>query len=185
MDIRDVNFDIYGQLLSASGAPMGNNFAISNAIYEQRFAEIAYSPTSNVYLVVWDDNRAENRDIYGQLVSGSSGALIGENFPIAEGANSQMFPELTYIPDGDKFLVTWSEKVGISSNYDVLGRFVSAGYKDPVSGQTFQDVPSNSAFWAYVERLALHKVMGGYTCDNAAGLPCVAPGNLALLQGRG
>ena len=127
MDIRDVNFDIYGQLLSASGSPTGNNFAISNAIYEQRFAKIAYSPASNVYLVVWDDNRAQNRDIYGQFVSGSSGALIGENFPIAEGANSQMFPELTYSPNGDKFLVTWSEKIGISSNYDVFGRFVSAG----------------------------------------------------------
>ena len=54
----------------------------------------------------------------------------------------------------------------------------SAGLNDPVPGtqQTFQDVPPASTFWLYVERLANHNVMSGYTCGTP-GEPCVAPDN--------
>jgi endoglucanase len=47
-----------------------------------------------------------------------------------------------------------------------LAKFVSnaAGYGDtiPPTQQTFSDVPPDSAFWLYVERAALHGVIGGY-----------------------
>lgn len=52
----------------------------------------------------------------------------------------------------------------------------SAGFIEPVSGQTFEDVPSGSTFYEFVERLIARGVMNGYACGGA-GEPCVAPGN--------
>jgi spore coat protein A len=48
-----------------------------------------------------------------------------------------------------------------------------AGYVDtvPSTQQTFNDVPSTSIFWIYVERVALHNVLSGYECG-AEGEPC-------------
>ena len=57
----------------------------------------------------------------------------------------------------------------------------AAGFQDPTPEQTFQDVPASNPFFPYVERLVLHKVMSGYTCDNAD-LMCVAPGNLPYFK---
>jgi hypothetical protein len=52
----------------------------------------------------------------------------------------------------------------------------AAGFNDPVSGQHFQDVPPNSAFYQYVERMSQRGIISGYRCGSA-GEPCVAPAN--------
>jgi N-acetylneuraminic acid mutarotase len=52
----------------------------------------------------------------------------------------------------------------------------AAGFQDPVSGQTYEDVPTTHTFWEWVERLSGRGVMGGYSCGGA-GEPCVPPGN--------
>jgi hypothetical protein len=54
----------------------------------------------------------------------------------------------------------------------------AAGYTEPIPAtqQTFADVPSGSAFWLYIERLASQGVIGGYPCGGV-GEPCVAPDN--------
>jgi hypothetical protein len=52
----------------------------------------------------------------------------------------------------------------------------AAGFQDPVSGQTFQDVPPGSTFYDFIERLASRGVMGGYPCGGASE-PCVPPTN--------
>jgi hypothetical protein len=55
----------------------------------------------------------------------------------------------------------------------------SWGWSEPVSGQTFQDVPpdySDGAFYPHVERIARRHIFGGYPCGGA-GEPCVAPDN--------
>jgi hypothetical protein len=54
---------------------------------------------------------------------------------------------------------------------------VSAGYSDPVSGQTFEDVQPGTAFYTYTEQLAGDGVMGGYPCGQVEGEPCVPPDN--------
>lgn len=52
----------------------------------------------------------------------------------------------------------------------------SAGFSEPVSGQTFEDVPPSSTFYTYIERLATREIMAGYACGGS-GEPCVAPDN--------
>jgi hypothetical protein len=52
----------------------------------------------------------------------------------------------------------------------------AAGFVEPVSGQTFEDVPPGSTFYDFIERLASRGVMSGYPCGGA-GEPCNPPTN--------
>ncbi len=47
----------------------------------------------------------------------------------------------------------------------------SAGFSEPVSGQTFQDVPSSNTFYEWIERLTGRGYMSGYVCGGP-GEPC-------------
>jgi N-acetylneuraminic acid mutarotase len=53
----------------------------------------------------------------------------------------------------------------------------AAGFIEPVSGQTFQDVPPGSTFYDFIERLASRGVMSGYPCGSIPTEPCVPPEN--------
>jgi hypothetical protein len=66
-----------------------------------------------------------------------------------------------------------------------MAKFISgaANYQDniPPNQQTFTDVPPNSTFWVYIERVYLHGIVTGYS-DPArcpTGAPCFLPGNNA------
>jgi hypothetical protein len=57
----------------------------------------------------------------------------------------------------------------------------SANWSEPVTGQSFEDVPVGSTFYDYAERMAAHGVMSGYPCGGV-GEPCVPPGNLPYFR---
>jgi hypothetical protein len=50
------------------------------------------------------------------------------------------------------------------------------GYADPHTDQTFEDVPSNSTFYIFIERLAVRTIINGYPCGGL-GEPCSPPLN--------
>src|SRR5205823_6516990 len=60
---------------------------------------------------------------------------------------------------------------------------LSAGFNEPVSTQTFQDVAPGSTFYNYVERLATRGFMSGYTCGNPE--PCVPPSHRPYFRPNG
>jgi hypothetical protein len=49
----------------------------------------------------------------------------------------------------------------------------SAGFDEGINSQTFEDVPSGSPFYVWIERLATRSIMGGYACGGV-GEPCGA-----------
>lgn len=51
----------------------------------------------------------------------------------------------------------------------------AAGFNDPPSGQTFEDVLPGSPFYDFIERLASRGVMQGYPCGQVPTEPCVPP----------
>ena len=65
-------------------------------------------------------------------------------------------------------LVTRGQIAKIASN--------SAGFVEPVGGQTFEDVPPGSTFYEFIQRLTGRGVMSGYACGGA-GEPCNPPSN--------
>ncbi len=53
---------------------------------------------------------------------------------------------------------------------------IAFGFNEPVSGQTFEDVPSTNTFYPYVERMASCGIIGGYPCGSP-GEDCIPPNN--------
>jgi hypothetical protein len=64
---------------------------------------------------------------------------------------------------------------GSNATRGQLSKIVSnaAEFEDTPSGQSFEDVPTNSPFYEYIERLTGRGVMSGYPCGGA-GEPCQA-----------
>jgi len=52
----------------------------------------------------------------------------------------------------------------------------AANFNEPVSGQTFEDVPPSHSFYEWIQRLASRNIMSGYACGGP-GEPCVPPQN--------
>jgi hypothetical protein len=52
----------------------------------------------------------------------------------------------------------------------------AAGWTETPTGQTFEDVPSASTFYLWIERVAVRGIVGGYPCGGD-GEPCLPPGN--------
>lgn len=133
-DDRDTatnNDDIYGRLIAggAGGGPGGSEFVddeIHIAVREdaQRYPAVAYDSVHHNFLVVWEDMRNSDsifrRDIFGQRVRASDGALQGGNFQITSESAHGSWPNVGYCPAGsgdgdDNFLVIWSNQNGIHS----------------------------------------------------------------------
>ncbi len=57
----------------------------------------------------------------------------------------------------------------------------AAGLTEPPGAQMFQDVPSGSTFYDYIQRLASHGYVNGYQCGRP-GEPCVPPANLPYFR---
>jgi hypothetical protein len=53
----------------------------------------------------------------------------------------------------------------------------AAGFTEPHTTQTFQDVAPGSTFYDFIERLASRGVMSGYPCNSVPSEPCIPPGN--------
>ena len=73
--------DIYGTRVTASGVVLDvAGIAINTAANDQIQPAVAFDGAS--YLVVWQDSRGANVDIYGQRVA-TTGALLGTDFNIS------------------------------------------------------------------------------------------------------
>jgi hypothetical protein len=106
-DDRNGNWDIYGQWLTHTGEPVGSNFPISNTDADQQSPDLVYNSQDNLYLVVWQDNRHENWDIYGRRVL--SDGSKGSDFRISWSAGAEQIPAVAYNGDHE-YLVTWQDK---------------------------------------------------------------------------
>jgi hypothetical protein len=122
-DYRSGNYDIYGARVTQAGVLLDSaNIAVSTAPYYQCSPAVAFDGTN--YLVVWQDNRSGNYDIYGARVTPAGVVLDGGpsgGIAISTAANAQCSTAVAF--DGTNYLVVWQDYR--SGNYDIYGARVT------------------------------------------------------------
>jgi hypothetical protein len=123
---RGDHLDVYGQILAGDGGPVCTSVAVNGAITtgdgDQKHADVAYSPRVGAYLVVWEDHRGTDADIYARLVSGTCTTLGGEII-VSDARGDQEAPVVAYNGATGQFLIVWEDhRNQASSGADIYGR---------------------------------------------------------------
>jgi hypothetical protein len=111
-------------------------FPITTATGSQDYFQAAYNPNNDDYLVVWQDDRNGETDIYGQLIDWD-GTPIGDNIAVCAAAGSQQRPRLDFDPILDRYLVVFEDTRNAHPG-GIYGAFVG-------SDGTIQPVASSEA----------------------------------------
>ena len=118
----NVSFHIYGALVRGDGSPAEKaDFPISVAQGAQTHPAVTW--TGKNYLVVWQDSRNGNADIYGARVSAQGLVLDPAGLPIARGAGDETAPAVA--SDGRESLVAWSQR-NTATGWDIDARRIDA-----------------------------------------------------------
>lgn len=143
-DAEDIDSDIYGRLLRADGTPYGDDIKISGLRHvSQKSPNLAFDPTRQRFLVVWNDSRHRTDKIYGRFV-GADGSLQGDEFPISMDGYAQDSPSVLYDPRKDQFLVVWRDVK--PANDDKFEKAVKGSFVDAANG------PSGKSFMIAYEK---------------------------------
>jgi hypothetical protein len=116
--------DIYGARINpTTGAPIdATGFPVSTAAADQAGAKIASNGTTS--LVVWQDRRSANFDIYASLLNADGTAAVA-NFLICANPGDQTRPAVAYDTTNGVYLVAWADPNG-GATTDIRAARVSA-----------------------------------------------------------
>jgi len=132
------NYDVYAQQVSGNGVLLDHpgtaadeslpnvSLAVTTDSAYQTLPQVAIDPDGGTALVVWDDRRSGNDDVYGQRLD-AGGALTGSNFVIGAAAYLQRAPLATVITGTGDFLVTWDDTRSGLGRGALYGQRVAAG----------------------------------------------------------
>ncbi|HYO49291.1 MAG TPA: S-layer homology domain-containing protein [Chloroflexia bacterium] len=94
-------------------------------------------------------NRMSNRGLMGGFPCGGAGEPCGvNNLPYFRPASTQIRGQFARVVSN------------------------TAGFKDPVSGQFFEDVPPSHPFYSFIQRLAARGIIEGFPCGTIPQEPC-------------
>jgi hypothetical protein len=114
--------DIVGQRIGTSGTLEGPRFVISAPVGDQRMAATAYNSQDSEYLVIWQDARGSDLDIWGQRVD-ADGTLLSDNFVVSSATGNQVLPDVAYNLDTNQYLVVWEDR---RADADIYGQLLDA-----------------------------------------------------------
>jgi Secretion system C-terminal sorting domain len=120
-DSRNGNHDIYGARIGRFGTLLDTNgFAISNAEADQFSPSVAFDGTN--FLVVWEDYREGEADIYGARVTTNGVVIDSSGIAISNSTGGQYSPQLAFADTN--FLVVWQDSRN-GYHYDIYGARVN------------------------------------------------------------
>lgn len=108
--------DVYARVIDDQGIPVGPHFPVSLAPGDQISPTVAAGAPGQGFMVVWQDARSGDWDVYGQRVSsagrlldasGMAGADPMINTALAAGPGDQHMPDVAFSPQFDLYLIAW------------------------------------------------------------------------------
>ncbi|RLC73380.1 MAG: hypothetical protein DRJ03_26845 [Chloroflexi bacterium] len=102
--------EVIGQRIGALlGTLNWHDFNISAPLESQEHPRVIYNPTDQQFLVVWQDERDGNADIYAQIVL-TSGIPITDNIVVRDDTNALVNPVVAYNSADRNYLVVWEDQ---------------------------------------------------------------------------
>ncbi len=127
-------YHIHGQLLTASGLPVGGPFQISD-VDDTSYPSLAYNELDDEFLVVWLEGGA----VQGQRLDAATGARLGA---ITVGVTGGVIGNtaLAFNPQAHEYLVVWSGLVDFGSGpeVEILGQRLVAATGAPAGADDFR-----------------------------------------------
>jgi hypothetical protein len=122
-DERSGGRDLFGARVTPAGVVLDSmGIPISQAAGYQSAPAVAFDGTN--FLVVWNDYRTGDGDIYGARVTPAGAVLDSAGIAIPRASVHQLYPAVAF--DGTNFLVVWMEEPGDS--FDIYAaRVTSSG----------------------------------------------------------
>jgi len=120
-DSRGGSYDIYGTRVAQNGAVLNSSgIAISTATDYQYFPNVSFDGTN--YMVVWQDQRNGEYDIYGSRVDQDGIVLDPAGIAISTASEEQNRPSIDF--DGNNYFVAWDDYRSTSA-YDIYGSLIT------------------------------------------------------------
>jgi len=132
--IINENLNNVGFILDEDGNILHGPFPIGSQAGDSYAQYIAYNPTNDTYLVVWEDFRYvdnwmyDNGEVYGALLDAEDGSMIAEiavrdDFGTSDDAD-QRVPLPCYNPDKNEFFIAWRDhRAGVVAGGALFGGF--------------------------------------------------------------
>jgi len=150
-DSRNANWDIYFQRYNNAGLAQGVNTKVNDDTQDasQEHPSIAMDPTGN-FVIVWDDNRNNNYDIYFQRYT-STGGVLGANTKVNDDVDGakQWDPSISMDATGS-FVLVWIDERNVDrdiycQSYNSIGGALGINTKvNDDAGNADQIAPSIS-----------------------------------------
>ncbi|NLH47224.1 MAG: hypothetical protein GX444_01330 [Myxococcales bacterium] len=119
-DIRGGNYDIYGARVSAAGSVLdASGIVLCGASGAQTVPAATYNEVD--FVVVWQDTRGTDSDLYGGRVTSGGTALDGNGFVVVQTTGVQENPAVAF--DGYNSVVAWGDYR--SGKSDIYAAWVS------------------------------------------------------------
>ena len=143
-DFRNANWDIYYQRYTSTGGALGVNTKVNDDAGGefQFYPSISMDVVGN-FVIVWQDYRNVNSDIYYQRYT-STGAALGVNTKVNDDAGSmhQKVPSISMDGVGN-FVIVWLDYRYGQTNSDIIGqRYFSSGNPNSVNYRIVADGPN-------------------------------------------
>jgi hypothetical protein len=112
---------IAGRRVDASGIPQSPDpITICDDSADQRYPDVAYSSYGNQWLVVWEDHRVSQYDVYGRRVDASGNPMGSGAFAICAASDYQSTPVVSATDNSHGYLVVFKD----SRTDDICGQLV-------------------------------------------------------------
>ncbi|MCK4523701.1 hypothetical protein KAU15_02135, partial [candidate division WOR-3 bacterium] len=145
MDERNSNYDIYSQRYDSTGLAQGTNFIINDdaGVAYQGNPSVSMDKTGN-FVIVWDDYRNGNSDIYSQMYD-STGLAQGTNFMVNNVSRAHQYRPSGTMDNAGNFVITWMDER--NDNWDIYSqRYDSTG---SAQGTNFRVNDDAGTAWQY------------------------------------
>ena len=124
---------VYGALVAPDGTILNSDILLNTyTTNSQRWSSVASDGTN--YFATWETYGQDSStySIYGQLIDGTTGAKIGNEFPVYSSSSGylQAVPSITYNSVDNEYIVAWQSEPQDGSGYGLYAqRFSQAGAK--------------------------------------------------------